>query len=77
MTNTANKTIELKAQQINNATGGTVNKDPKPNTQNWIDQTINGKTYDAIAQYFADILNGDTERTRQVNGRVDIYECEL
>lgn len=75
-TKTNNKT-ELKARQMNNVTGGTVNKDPNPNTVGWIDQTINGKKYDAIAQYIANILNGDDVRTREVNANVDIYDCEL
>jgi hypothetical protein len=72
-----NNTIELKAKQMNNVAGGTVNKDPKPDNVGWIDQTINGKNYDAIAQYIANILNGDDVRTREVNANVDIYDCEL
>ena len=78
MTNSkTNNVTKLTAVQMNNVTGGTVNKDPKPNTVGWIDQTINGKKYDAVAQYIADILNGDDVRTRQVNANVDIYDCEL
>ena len=72
-----NNTIELKAKQMNNVAGGTVNKDAKPDNVGWIDQTINGKNYDAIAQYIANILNGDDVRTREVNANVDIYDCEL
>lgn len=72
-----NNTIELKAKQMNNVAGGTVNKGPKPDNVGWIDQTINGKKYDAIAQYIANILNGDDVRTREVNANVDIYDCEL
>ena len=76
-TTKTNNTIELKAKQMNNVAGGTVNKDPKPDNVGWIDQTINGKNYDAIAQYIANILNGDDVRTREVNANVDIYDCEL
>ena len=39
--------------------------------------SVNGKKYDAIAQYIANILNGDDVRTREVNANVDIYDCEL
>lgn len=76
-TTKTNNTIELKAKQMNNVAGGTVNKDLKPDNVGWIDQTINGKNYDAIAQYIANILNGDDVRTREVNANVDIYDCEL
>ena len=76
-TTKTNNTIELKAKQMNNVAGGTVNKGLKPDNVGWIDQTINGKKYDAIAQYSANILNGDDVRTREVNANVDIYDCEL
>ena len=42
-----------------------------------IDDIINGKNYDAIAQMIADYLNGDDVRTREVDNNVDIYDCEI
>jgi hypothetical protein len=42
-----------------------------------IDGIINGKNYDAIAQWIANWLNGDNKRSRKVNNNVDIYDTEI
>ena len=72
------KTIVL--TDLDMVAGGTANKNPNPSTgsiDGMIDNVINGKNYDAIAQAIADYLNGDDVRTRQVDNNVDIYDCEI
>ncbi len=70
--------MKLTEDMLQEVTGGTVNKNPSPATIGWIiDQIFNGATYDAIAQYFANLMNGDDVRTRQVKNDVDIYDCDI
>ena len=69
---------ELNLNQMVRITGGTNNKNPNPGRMDpGIDIIINGKNYDAIAQAIADRLNGDNNRTRNVNNDVDIYDTAI
>lgn len=68
----------LNINRMEEIRGGTVNKNPSPSKMDpGIDQIINGKNYDWIAQQIADWLNGDNNRTREVNNQVDIYDTEI
>ena len=67
---------ELNLDQMVKVTGGKGNPTPD-NMDPGIDGIINGKNYDAIAQAIADWLNGDNERTRNVNNDVDIYDTAI
>ena len=67
--------MEISKEMLDQATGGTVNKNPTPsNTTSIVDQTINGQNYDALAQKIADWLNGDDVRTRPIDNTQDIYD---
>ena len=69
---------ELNLNQMVRITGGKNNKDPNPDKMDpGIDGIINGKNYDAIAQWIADWLNGDNNRSRKVNNDVDIYDTAI
>ena len=69
---------ELNLNQMAGITGGTNNKNPNPDKMDpGIDGIINGKNYDAIAQKIADWLNGDNDRSRNVNNNVDIYDTDI
>ena len=69
---------ELNLNQMVRITGGTNNKNPNPGKMDpGIDGIINGKNYDAIAQLIADWLNGDDNRSRNVNNDVDIYDTAI
>ena len=71
-------TMELNTNQMGQITGGTNNKNPNPGKMDpGIDQIINGDNYKAIAQAIADWLNGDDERSRNVNNDVDIYDTAI
>ena len=71
-------TMELNMNQMGQITGGTNNKNPNPGKMDpGIDQIINGDNYNAIAQAIADWLNGDDERSRNVNNDVDIYDTAI
>ena len=68
---------ELNLNQMVRITGG-VNNNPNPDKMDpGIDGIINGKNYDAIAQKIADWLNGDNDRSRNVNNNVDIYDIDI
>ena len=69
--------MEMNMNQLEQITGG-VNNNPNPDKMDpGIDQIINGKNYDAIAQAIADWLNGDNERSRNVDNDVDIYDTAI
>ena len=69
---------ELNLNQMVRITGGTTNKNPNPDKMDpGIDVIINGPNYDAIAQKIADWLNGDDNRSRNVNNDVDIYDTAI
>ena len=69
---------ELSLEMLVAVNGGTVNDNYTPDGYcDGIDDMINGDNYDAIAQWIADILNGDDERTRDVDNDVDIYDCVI
>ena len=71
-------TMELNMNQMGQITGGTNNKNPNPDKMDpGIDGIINGKNYDKIAQLIADWLNGDNNRTRNVNNDINIYDTEI
>ena len=68
---------ELNLNQMGRITGG-VNNNPNPGKMDpGIDGIINGENYNAIAQQIADWLNGDDERSRNVNNDVDIYDTAI
>ncbi|MBR3341662.1 MAG: hypothetical protein IKG30_08575 [Clostridiales bacterium] len=70
----------ISAGEMDKIAGGTVNDNLQPESDSFggmIDDIINGKNYDAIAQMIADYLNGDDVRTREVDNNVDIYDCEI
>ena len=68
---------EMNMNQLEQITGG-VNNNPNPdNMDPGIDGIINGKNYDLIAQLIADWLNGDNNRTRNVNNDINIYDTEI
>ena len=68
---------ELNLDQMVRITGG-VNNNPNPGKMDpGIDGLINGQNYDAIAQKIADWLNGDNNRSRNVNNDIDIYDTEI
>ena len=70
--------MEMNQTQMGRITGGTNNKNPNPDKMDpGIDGIINGKNYDAIAQKIADWLNGDNDRSRNVNNNVDIYDTNI
>ena len=70
-------TYEMELNQMVWITGG-VNNNPNPDKMDpGIDGIINGENYDAIAQKIADWLNGDNERSRNVNNNVDIYDIDI
>ena len=70
-------TMELNLNQMVRIAGG-VNNNPNPGKMDpGIDGIINGKYYDAIARLIADWLNGDNNRTRNVNNDVDIYDTAI
>ncbi len=67
-------------EELEKVAGGNVNDNMTPESDKIggaIDDMINGKNYDAIAQIIADYLNGDNVRTRNVDNNVDIYDCEI
>ena len=67
--------MEISKEMLEQAAGGTVNKNPTPtNTTGIADQVINGKNYDALAQLIADWLNGDDVRTRAIDNTQDIND---
>lgn len=69
---------ELNLMELEGIHGGITHKNPTPDRYDrGIDQILNGKTYDWIAQKIADWLNGDTERSRKVNNKVDIYDTDI
>ena len=69
---------ELNMNQMERIASGTNNKNPNPGKMDaGIDGIINGKNYDAIAQWIADWLNGDNRRSRKVNNNVDIYDTAI
>ena len=69
---------ELNLNQMVRITGGTNNNNPNPDKMDpGIDGIINGENYNAIAQAIADWLNGDNNRTRNVNNDVDIYDTAI
>ncbi len=73
-----NTRIEISIEELDHVIGGTVNKNPRPDKlDNGIDQILNGKNYDAIAQRVADWLNGYIPRKREVKNDVDIYDFEI
>ena len=64
----------MNMNQLEQITGG-VNNNPNPDKMDpGIDGIINGKNYDLIAQLIADWLNGDNNRTRNVNNDINIYD---
>ena len=68
---------ELNLNQMERITGG-VNNNPNPGKMDpGVDGIINGENYNAIAQQIADWLNGDDNRTRNVNNNIDIYDTEI
>ena len=68
---------EMNMNELEQITGG-VNNNPNPDKMDpGIDGIINGKNYDAIAQKIADWLNGDNDRSRNVNNNVDIYDIDI
>ncbi len=70
--------MEMDQNQMGRITGGSNNKNPNPDKMDpGIDGIINGKNYDAIAQWIANWLNGDNKRSRKVNNNVDIYDTEI
>ena len=70
-------TMELNLNQMVRITGG-VNNNPNPGKMDpGIDGIINGENYNAIAQAIADWLNGDNNRSRNVNNDVDIYDTAI
>ena len=70
--------MELNQSLMIRITGGTNNKNPNPGKMDpGIDQIINGDNYNAIAQAIADWLNGDNNRSRNVNNDVDIYDIAI
>ena len=69
---------ELGLQEIGQAAGGTVNKNPNPkNTTNIVDDTVNGETYDAIAEAIARKINPAPPRKRNVNNSYNIYDVSI
>ena len=71
-------TMELIPDLMVWITGGTNNKNPNPGKMDpGIDGIINGPNYDAIAQKIADWLNGDNNRSRNVNNDVDIFDTDI
>lgn len=73
-----NYEMELNLNQMAGITGGKTNKNPDPGKMDpGIDGIINGKKYDAIAQWIANWLNGYNNRSRKVNNNVDIYDTEI
>ena len=69
--------MEMNMNQLEQITGG-VNNNPNPDKMDpGIDGIINGKNYDLIAQLIADWLNGDNNRTRNVNNDINIYDTEI
>ena len=70
--------MEMNQNQMGRITGGSNNKNPNPDKMDpGIDGIINGEKYNAIAQAIADWLNGDNNRTRNVNNDVDIYDTAI
>ena len=68
--------IELNLMDMEAVTGG--HKNPTPSRMDaGIDGILNGKTYDRIAQWIADWLNGDNVRTRKVDHNQNIYDTEI
>ena len=68
---------ELNLNQMAQITGG-VNNNPNPGKMDpGIDGIINGENYNAVAQAIADWLNGDNNRSRNVNNDVDIYDTAI
>ena len=68
---------EMNMNELEQITGG-VNNNPNPDKMDpGIDGIINGKNYDLIAQLIADWLNGDNNRTRNVNNDINIYDTEI
>ena len=69
---------ELELQQLGQAAGGTVNKNPSPkNTTNIVDDTVNGENYDAIAEAIARKINPAPPRKRNVDNSHSIYDVSI
>ena len=72
------KNDELRLNQLGQAAGGTVNKNPTPNnTTNIVDDTVNGENYDAIAEAIARKINPAPPRKRKVDNSHDIYDVSI
>ena len=68
-------TMELNTSQMEKIFGG---GNPTPNNLDApVDEILNGKNYNWIAQMIANWLNGDNNRTRNVNNDVDIYDTAI
>ena len=68
-------TMELNTSQLEMIFGG---GNPTPSKLDApVDEVLNGKNYDWIAQLIADWLNGDNSRSRSVNNDVDIYDTAI
>lgn len=72
------KNDELRLNQLGQAAGGTVNKNPTPNnTTNIVDDTVNGENYDAVATAIAHRISPPPARKRKVNNTYDIYDVSI
>ena len=70
--------MELNIMELEGIRGGITQKNPTPDRiDRGIDQILNGRNYDALAQIIADWLNGDLNRSRLVDNSVDIYDTDI
>ena len=70
--------MELNIMELEGIRGGITHKNPTPDRiDRGIDQILNGRNYDALAQIIADWLNGDLNRSSLVDNSVDIYDTDI
>ena len=70
--------MELNIMELEGIRGGITHKNPTPDRiDRGIDQILNGRNYDALAQIIVDWLNGDLNRSRLVDNSVDIYDTDI
>ena len=70
--------MELNIMELEGIRGGITHKNPTPDRiDRGIDQILNGRNYDALAQIIADWLNGDLNSSSLVENSVVIYDTDI
>ena len=71
------KAIELNELELERVAGGKVNPNMEPGKLPGIDNMINGKFYDWLANKIVNWLQPPEPRKRQVDNNVNIYDVDV